>query len=88
MSGLKGRKVFISGAGRGLGEGIATHLGSLGAVVAVADLNEESAAAVAAKIIEAGGEAVAYAGDLGSRQVYHDTMAAFARAYGPVDALI
>jgi NAD(P)-dependent dehydrogenase (short-subunit alcohol dehydrogenase family) len=88
MSRLEGKKVFISGAGRGLGEGIATHLGSLGAVVAVADLNEESAAAVAAKVIEAGGEAVAYGGDLGSRQVYHDTMAAFVRAYGPVDVLI
>lgn len=88
MSGLSGRKVFISGAGRGLGEGIATHLGSLGAVVAVCDIDEVSAAAVAAKVIEAGGEAVAYGGDLGSRQVYHDTMAAFARAYGPVDALI
>ncbi len=30
MSGLKGRKVLISGAGRGLGEGIATHLGIAG----------------------------------------------------------
>ena len=88
MSGLEGKRVFISGAGRGLGEGIAMHLGSLGATVAVADLNGDSAAEVAAKIVEAGGEAVAYGGDLGSRQVYHDTMAAFARAYGPVDALV
>lgn len=88
MSGLEGKRVFISGAGRGLGEGIATHLGSLGAVIAVCDINEESAAAVAAKVIEAGGEGIAYGGDLGSQQVYHDTMAAFARAYGPVDALI
>ncbi len=33
MSGLTGKKVLISGAGRGLGEGIAVHLGALGAVV-------------------------------------------------------
>ena len=88
MSGLAGRKVLISGAGRGLGEAIADHLGALGAVVAVCDINEESARAVAERIIAAGGNAVAYGGDLGSREVFHDTMAAFARAYGPVDALI
>jgi NAD(P)-dependent dehydrogenase (short-subunit alcohol dehydrogenase family) len=88
MSGIAGKKVLISGAGRGLGEAIAEHLASLGAVVAVCDLNEETAAAVAARIIEAGGEAVAYGGDLGSRQVFHDTVAAFARAYGPIDVLI
>jgi len=88
VSKLAGKKVLISGAGRGLGEAIASHLASLGAVVAVCDINEESAAQVAASIIAAGGEAVAYAGDLGSRTVFHETMAAFARAYGPVDALI
>jgi len=88
MSGLKGRKVFISGAGRGLGEGIATHLAAQGAVVAVCDLDEHNAAQVAARIVEAGGEAVAYGADLGRQQAFDDVMAAFARAYGPVDALI
>lgn len=88
MSGLAGKRVLISGAGRGLGEAIAEHLAREGAVIAVCDLNEESAAAVAARIIAAGGEAVAYGGDLGRRTVFHETMAAFARAYGPVDALI
>ena len=85
---FSGRNILISGAGRGLGEAIAIHLGSLGATVAVCDIDEGSAAAVAANIISAGGESVAYGGDLGSRQVFHDTMAAFARAYGPVDTLI
>ncbi|MBB5985885.1 glucose 1-dehydrogenase [Sphingobium lignivorans] len=85
---LAGRNVLISGAGRGLGEAIAAHLASLGAVVAVCDINEEAAAEVAARIISAGGEAVAYGGDLGAREVFHETMAAFARAYGPVDTLI
>jgi NAD(P)-dependent dehydrogenase (short-subunit alcohol dehydrogenase family) len=88
MSGLAGKRVFISGAGRGLGEAIAAHLASLGAVVAVCDLNEESARAVAERIIATGGEAVSYGGDLGQRQVFHDLMGAFARAYGPVDVLV
>lgn len=88
MSGLKGKKVLISGAGRGLGEAIAEHLAAHGAVVAVCDIDEDSARTVAERIIETGGDAVHYGGDLGQRAVFHDTMAAFARAYGPVDALI
>jgi NAD(P)-dependent dehydrogenase (short-subunit alcohol dehydrogenase family) len=88
MAALAGRRVFVSGAGRGLGAGIATHLASLGAAVAVCDIDEDNAAQVAAGIVEAGGEAAAYGGDLGSRQVFHDVMADFARAFGPVDALI
>ncbi len=88
MTGLRGRKVFVSGAGRGLGEGIAAHLAGLGAVVAVCDIDEHNAARVAADIVAAGGEAAAYGGDLGRQAVFHETMAAFARAYGPVDALV
>ena len=34
---FEGRPILISGAGRGLGEGIARHLASEGAVVGVAD---------------------------------------------------
>lgn len=88
MSGISGKKVLISGAGRGLGEAIAEHLASLGAVVAVCDIDEDSARAVADRIIAAGGEAAAYGGDLGRRDVFHDTVAAFALAFGPIDALI
>ena len=88
MSGLAGRRVLISGAGRGLGEAIALHLGGLGAVVAVCDIDEPSAQGVAERIIAAGGDAVSYGGDLGRRQVFHDIVAAFARAYGPIDTLI
>ena len=88
MSTLAGRKVLVSGAGRGLGEAIAGHLAGLGAVVAVCDIDEANARAVAERIIAAGGNAVAFGGDLGRRQVFLDTAAAFARAYGPIDALI
>lgn len=88
MSGLAGKKVFISGAGRGLGEAIAQHLADLGAVVAVCDIDEASAQQVAARIAASGGTAWACGGDLGSRQTFHDVMAGFAAAHGPVDALI
>ena len=38
-----GRPILISGAGRGLGEGIARHLAAEGAIVGVADINGQTA---------------------------------------------
>ena len=83
-----GRPILISGAGRGLGEGIAKHLASEGAVVGVADINEQSAHGVAAAIRSAGGKAHSYGGDLGRRQAFFDVAEAFAREAGPLRAMI
>jgi len=88
MARFQGRPILISGAGRGLGEGIAKHLAGEGAIVGVCDINEDSAKAVAGAIRDAGGQAHAYGGDLGKRQVFFDVMAAFAKDAGPVRALI
>jgi NAD(P)-dependent dehydrogenase (short-subunit alcohol dehydrogenase family) len=85
---IDGRPVLISGAGRGLGEAIALHLANLGAVVAVCDINEESAHRVTQAIRDAGGSAHAYGGDLGRRQVFLDVAADFAGKAGPLYALI
>ena len=49
-----GQPILISGAGRGLGEGIAKHLAAEGAVVGVADINEQTAHDVAAAIRDGG----------------------------------
>ena len=83
-----GQPILISGAGRGLGEGIARHLAGEGAVVGVADINEASARDVAAAIRAAGGQAFAYGGDLGRRQAFLDVAAAFKRDAGPLRAVI
>ena len=88
MSDLAGKPVLISGAGRGLGEAIAKELAARGAIVAVCDINEESARSVADAIGEAGGRAIAYGGDLGRRQVFLDVAAAFAAEAGPIYALV
>ena len=79
---FEGRPILISGAGRGLGEGIARHLAAEGAVVGVADINEDSARFVAGAIRELGGEAFAYGGDLGRRSEFFDVAAAFAEQAG------
>ena len=88
MARFDGQPILISGAGRGLGEGIARHLAGEGAVVGVADINEQSAHDVAAAIRAAGGEAHAYGSDLGRRQAFFDVAAAFKRDAGPLRAVI
>lgn len=83
-----GRPILISGAGRGLGEGIAKHLASEGAIVGVADINQASAHKVAAEIRAAGGEAHAYGGDLGKRAEFFAVAEAFRYDAGPLRAVI
>jgi len=83
-----GRPILISGAGRGLGEGIAARLASEGAIVGVADINEQSAHDVVAAIRKNGGKAHAYGGDLGQRQVFHDVAGQFAKDAGPLRAIV
>jgi len=83
-----GRPILISGAGRGLGEGIAKQLASEGAVVGVADVNGQTARDVTKAINDAGGKAFAYEADLGRRQAFLDVAEAFAKDAGPLRAVI
>ena len=83
-----GQPILISGAGRGLGEGIAKHLASEGALVGVADVNGQTARDVAAVISDNGGRAFAYEADLGRRQAFFDVAEAFKRDAGPLRAVI
>ena len=83
-----GQPILISGAGRGLGEGIARHLAGEGAVVGIADVNGQNARDVTAAITDAGGRAFAYEADLGRRQAFFDVAETFARDAGPLRAVI
>ena len=47
---VSGKSIIVTGAGRGIGAGIAKDLAEKGASVCVADLNEDAAKNVAAKI--------------------------------------
>jgi len=88
MARFAGQPILISGAGRGLGEGIARHLAGEGAVVGVADIDGQTAHDVAAAIGADGGSAFAYEADLGRRQAFLDVAEAFARDAGPLRAVI
>ena len=56
---LRGQIVMITGAGRGLGRGIARAFAAWGAQLAVSDVDAASAAQTADEIEAAGGTAVA-----------------------------
>jgi len=83
-----GQPILISGAGRGLGEGIARHLAAEGAIVGIADINGDSARAAAAAIMADGGRAFAYAADCGSRANFLSMAGKFAADAGPLRAVI
>lgn len=83
-----GQPILISGAGRGLGEGIARHLAAEGAVVGVADVVGETAQGVAARIVGDGGRAHAYEADCGKRDAFLGLAEQFARDAGPLRALV
>lgn len=56
--------IIVTGAGSGIGEGIAKRLAAEGAKVVVNDINTASGERVAAEIIKAGGQASFAAGDV------------------------
>jgi NAD(P)-dependent dehydrogenase (short-subunit alcohol dehydrogenase family) len=66
MDDLKGRVAVVTGGGSGIGRGIALTLGAEGMTVAVADIQESNARAVAAEIETAGGRALGIGVDVTS----------------------
>jgi meso-butanediol dehydrogenase / (S,S)-butanediol dehydrogenase / diacetyl reductase len=88
MSDLAGQVIMISGAGRGLGEAVATYLAGKGAAIAVCDIDSDSAARVTDAILANGGKAHAYGGDLGRRNVFMEIGLDFATRFGGLTGVI
>lgn len=85
---IEGRVAVVTGAGQGVGRGIAQMLAAHGAAVVVNDFYIERAQSVAAEIRDAGGKAEAAQGDVTD---YGSVAALFAHAnatYGKVDILV
>ncbi len=85
---LQNKVAIVTGAGRGLGKGIALKLAQEGAAVVVADIVQANADAVVAEIVAAGGKAVPAQANVA---VKADVEAMFAKAVnelGGVDILV
>lgn len=80
--------VVITGAGGGLGSVFAKEFGKDKKRVVVLDFNFQAAEAVARKIRETGGEAIAVSGDVTHKESLEEARAQVRNAFGKCDILI
>lgn len=94
---LEDKVCIVTGAGQGLGEAVATELGSYGATVVVNDLgtsmsgegaSEEPAEETARAVRENGGEAMAHFGDVSDLEYTESLVEDTLDEYGRVDGAV
>src|SRR6478609_2338614 len=82
---LHGKIGIVTAAASGMGRAGALRFAQEGAAVGVVDLDEAGAAAVAKQITDAGGKAIALAGDLRQDSFAREIVRRTARAFGGLD---
>ncbi|ASQ99917.1 SDR family oxidoreductase [Streptomyces sp. 11-1-2] len=88
MSGIEGKVIAITGASSGIGEATALLLAERGAKVVLAARRSERIEALAARITEAGGEAVPVVTDVKRRADLSRLVATARERYGKLDVLV
>jgi NAD(P)-dependent dehydrogenase (short-subunit alcohol dehydrogenase family) len=88
MGALEGKTAIVTGAGTGLGFGIAQELASAGANLAVLEIDEASGPRAAETLRGTGVEAKAYRVDVSNRQQVDDAFAAVERDFGGLDIVV
>ncbi|CAJ0888591.1 D-beta-hydroxybutyrate dehydrogenase [Ralstonia sp. LMG 32965] len=88
MSDLKGKVAVVTGAASGIGKQIALTLADSGAAIAIVDLNEDGAKAVAKEITDAGGKAIGLRMDVTDEQAVDSGIDRVAEELGSVDILV
>ena len=88
MGRLDGKSAIVTGAGQGVGRGIAHAFAKEGAAVAVVDVNAGTAARTAAELGELGWRAVGLCCDVADRQAVHGAVEQAADDLGGVDVLV
>ena len=85
---VSGKSIIITGAGGGIGEGIARRLAAEGAAVIVNDINATLGEKVTADITAAGGRARFVAGDVTQGDDWHTLVAAAQDFGGRLDVIV
>ncbi len=84
---FEGKVCLVTGAGSGIGRATAMGFAQRGGKVAVADVNGENAASVAAEIAAAGGTATAVTADMTNPREIDAMLDRTVEAYGRLDVL-
>ncbi|AUA59102.1 Uncharacterized oxidoreductase SAV2478 [Achromobacter spanius] len=85
---LKGRCVLVTGGGSGLGAALCEMLAAEGASVAVADVDEQRATALARRLAEQGANVMACVMDVGVVDDVREGLDAVVRQFGRLDAIV
>jgi len=85
---LEDRVAVVTGAGQGIGASVARAYAREGARVVVVDLDLNAAKAVATRIAEAGGDAIAIACDVADREQVDRMSAQVNATWGRIDILV
>ena len=85
---LDGKVAIVTGAGTGLGRGIAQQLAEAGASVAVVEIDGDSARVAAEEIAQTGVESRAYQADVAQSAQVDDAFGAVVRDFGRLDIVV
>ena len=85
---LKGKVAVVTGAAKGIGQGIANRLAEAGATVLLVDVDADGAQASASAIEERGGTASSAVADLSTVDGANAAVATAIERYGRIDVLV